>query len=239
MSAPPERNGESRQSRMTYRITCGKLTLGINLRENTTRQNSSLVITIPGESCLLYGALAMKVWAHQVIEDLGGVITDEWVRRIDICVDIPGINPGDVLFPACESQQYISTVKKAATFREHSKITGFTIGSRNRLQIQIYDKLNESCGNHDVVYCEAMVQKRWKKFPSCATRVELKIGRDWISQWSQDRANDIIENLGTVVHRVLLNEKRSFSNYLPSYRIEKINTSHAVIFTRNGKKFVK
>ncbi len=210
----PNGLGKGRQSRMTYRLTCGKTTLAFSLRENATRQNSNLVLTIPGESCLLNGALAIRIWAHQVIEDLGGIIADEWARRIDVCIDLPGIDPCNVLFPACESRQYISTVKKAATYCEHSRVTGFTIGSRNRLQIQIYDKLFEACGNHDVAYCEAMVQKRWKGFPTSATRVELRIGRGWISQWNQDQASNIIDNLGSVVKRVLLNESRTFFKLL-------------------------
>ena len=206
--------GRGRQSRMTYRITCGKTTLAFSLRENATRQNSNLVITIPGESCLLYGGLVMRDWAHQVIEDLGGVVDDEWVRRIDVCVDLPGVDASELLLPLCNVGQYISTVTKGATHFDKTGLTGFTIGSRDRLQLQIYNKLREAMTKNDAAYFEAMLQKRWKDLPKCATRVELRIGRGWICQWNQDRADDVIDNLGSLVRHILLNERRVFFKLL-------------------------
>lgn len=210
----PRGMGRGQQSRLTYRITCGAITLGLSFRENASRQLSNFLLTVPGKACLLDGAMFVREWAHQIIEDLGGRLADEWIRRVDVCVDLPGVNPRAELLPACQAQQYLATARRGNVHFDQRGLTGFTIGSCNRVQLQIYDKLLETISKNDPEYHLAMCQKRWGTLVCQATRVEIRVGRDWLSQFMKYDAETILQNLGSLMHQLLGEESRCFFKLL-------------------------
>ena len=210
----PSGLGRGRQSRMTYRVTCGPTTLAYAERDRPSRRHSNFVLTVPGKSCLMNGAQEVRRWAHQVVRDLGGRFVDEWIRRIDVCIDLPGVDPRKDLLRACHSQHYLSTVEQGHTHFNRDGLTGFTIGSAKRVQLQIYDKLLEIRHKNDPEYLQCMLQGRWKQVPQHATRVELRIGREWLSQWMKYDAETYLENLGSLLEYTLGDSARPFFKLL-------------------------
>lgn len=210
----PSGLGRGRQSRMTYRVTCGPMTLAYAERDRANRQHSNFVLAVPGKSCLMDGALAVRRWAHQVVQDLGGRFQDEWIRRIDVCIDLPGVDPRKDLLRACHSQHYLSTVEQGHTHFNRDGLTGFTIGSAKRVQLQIYDKLLQVRDKKDPEYLQSIIQGRWKQIPQHATRVELRIGREWLSQWMKYDAETYLENLGSLLEYTLGDSSRPFFKML-------------------------
>ncbi|MCA8990204.1 MAG: hypothetical protein KDA78_21330, partial [Planctomycetaceae bacterium] len=180
----------------------------LDFRENATRQLSNFSLTVPGRACLLNGALAVRGWISRVIASLGGVLTDEWLRRLDVCVDLPGIQ-ASTLLELCEKRQFIAS-SRAIQFRyDGEAATSFTLGNRKSVQMQIYDKLQEVRYKNDPEYHAAMQIFRWKEMaPQGATRVEIRIYRDWFAKWQNTEVDNVIKCLGSVLHQLLVDTTR-------------------------------
>lgn len=211
----PKGIGAGRQTRLKYRIGWGKTTLAFDLRENATRRPYNFQLTVPGHECLLRGATAVREWAHQVLELLGGYLVDEWIKRVDICMDIPDVNVAEELMPACVNRQYLTTSNNVKYYGTTTATESFSVGRRNHVELMIYNKTCETLKKMDPAYLEGMVKHRWHgTIPIGAPRVELRIHREWLRQWENDQAQSMIDGMGAIVKRLLGDDHRSFFKLL-------------------------
>lgn len=91
--------GKGRQTHLRYRITCGEVTLGLDFRTEATRRLHNFSLTITGKACLLRGVTEIRQWVFEILTELGLELTDEWIRRLDICIDLPELDPLELLTP--------------------------------------------------------------------------------------------------------------------------------------------
>ncbi|MCG6154662.1 hypothetical protein [Rubinisphaera margarita] len=207
--------GKGRQTHLKFRITWGDVTLGLDFRSKASRRFHNFSLTVPGGPCLIHGGLAVREWAFKIVNALGGGIHDEWIRRLDVCVDLPGLNPRQDLFPACCGNQFTSTAKHHRVDCHQGETETFTLSSTDRLTLQIYDKLREATSKNDPVYLQSMIDNRWNgTLPKAATRVELRVYRNWLAQWEDDHVERILSNLGSVVERLLPETGKAFFRLL-------------------------
>jgi hypothetical protein len=206
----PNGMGSKKQSRLTHRITWGSVTLGLAFRNQATRQLSNYSLTIPGDACVILGYENCRTWALQTIAELTGKITDEWIRRIDVCGDFPNIDIQDELIPAFKESRFITTANDTSLYTHKRKESGFVVGNRQRVRMVVYDKYLE-CQKQSPDYRHAMIHGRWKgKVPQAATRVEVSIYRGWLSQWKEDCTTKMLTQIGSLLSRIFQKEGKCF-----------------------------
>lgn len=186
-------HGKGRDSHKEIQLLWnGGVVVGLSQRINASRQMSNASLLVSGEPCLIYGWGTCWEFFHRIINSIGGKIEDEWIKRVDLCIDLPELELNESLGAAARNQQFVASCTKSALYQEPDGLKGFSIGKSNRARVVIYDKLDDVMTNHNSVYRQAMVQKRWAGVvPSCATRVEFQIGREWLKQYGLRKSADI------------------------------------------------
>ena len=133
---------------------------------------------------------------RRVVEGLGGQIIDEWLRRLDFCIDIVGLDFTRTLYPLLKDRQFTTRCRDRKYDEEGDRAKSFSTGKSSRLRVLIYDKLLECLTKQDSVYGQAMIQRRWGgTIPSCASRVEWQMGRPWLKQFGLDKSESIVDRL--------------------------------------------
>ena len=207
----PRGMGSGRSSRLEIRLEWRGATIGLSARNEATRQLSNFYLKIPGETCLVHGFDEVRNQVLAWLEDWGGSLQDEWIRRLDFCLDVPGLNLHEVIFPASRSGQYLSTVRKNSYYRDGDRITGFETGSSAAAQLVIYDKLAEVLSKHAGVYARAVIERRWAgTVPDSAARVEYRFGSEFLRQFGLTTATDVIARMSDIVERLIQTEQRPF-----------------------------
>jgi hypothetical protein len=204
--------GGGQQSHLEYRFEWRDILFAISSRREPTRQLSNFYLKITGEPCLIVGAYEARKIIQEVITSLGGVIVDEWPRRIDVCLDLPGVSVTEELQPAFEQAQFLTVAKQWNSFDGREGKTGFKVGSRARLQCNVYDKLRDSMNNHNCVYHRAMIDRRWNGLiPKHATRVEYQMKRAWLSNYGGIRTVDeALSRMGDIVAKLVSHDHLPF-----------------------------
>lgn len=204
--------GSGNQTHLEYRFDWRGVLFAISQRKEPSRQLSNFYLKISGEPCLIEGAVEARKMVLEVVKVLGGVMLDEWPRRLDVCLDLPGTNLNDDLQPAFERGQFLTSAKKWNPFDGREGKTGFVVGSRALVRCIVYDKLVDSVMNHDPVYLQAMIDRRWNgTTPDHATRVEFQIGRDWLANKQGIRTVDeALFRMGDIAARFLSHERIPF-----------------------------
>lgn len=146
----------------------------------------SASVRLTGDVLLLQGG-ADALW-QQVrgwFEAMGATITREIIGRVDVAVDLPGVDVRE-FYQAFAERRIITRAKKAKEFgeglyqvhRTGLNVTGITIGRAPMLRI--YDKLAECT---DPTIREALRVQRWGgEIPTTATRVEFQLRGEFLKR---------------------------------------------------------
>ena len=194
--------GTGNQSRLEYRLDWRGVTIAVSNREAMGRQLSNFYFKIPGKACLLIGAEEARDVVHEIIGRIGGSLHDEWFRRVDICMDLPGLCVRDELVPAIEAKQFTGSVKRWKLHHGHQGKTGFTLGNRKYLQLISYNKALEVVEQGEE-YRAAMVSRRWGgRVPTEATRVEYTITKGLLAKFGVVDSDGFFERLPDVMERL-------------------------------------
>lgn len=178
----PRGMGSGNQSRLSYRLEFGGVTLGLSDRNNVNRKQANFYLKIPGTACLMFGVVRCAKLARRILRSLGGALTDIWLRRLDLCLDLPEMDLREDLLPTYEAAQFLTTATKWNPWDGKDGKTGFTIGQAPRLLLNVYDKKLDTFRRHDEPYQQAMIASRWGGvIPEHATRIEYQVNRDWFA----------------------------------------------------------
>ena len=190
--------GSGRDSYKEVVLSWNGVKVAISERSDASRMLSNASLVVSGAPCLILGYAAAWEFFHRVIVALGGSVKDEWIRRADLCIDMPAVDYGRDIHPLLDNQQFICRARKRSWHCEGQRPTGFSVGLSNRIRIDIYDKLYDCVVNHDAVYLAAMQQARWCGLPTAATRVEWQMGREWLKQYGIDTPEQFIAQIADV-----------------------------------------
>lgn len=202
--------GSGNQSRLEYRMEWSGVTIAVSSRDEATRQLSNFYCKIPGEACLVVGFDEARRVITEILAALGGVVVDEWVRRLDLCLDLPGVNLREQLIDPFEQGHFVKTAKFWNSWNGADGKTGFTVGTAPRLKLNVYDKLVD-VRRHDGIYQLAMKNRRWAgMLPEAATRVEYRIGGEWLRSYGLNTADRVLSSLPEIVARVACRPPHAF-----------------------------
>jgi hypothetical protein len=185
--------------------------IGLSHREKATRQLSNASLIVSGQPCLITGWSACWEFFRNLIETIGGRLTDEWVRRVDVCIDIPGLSFGDNVYPLLRNRQFVTTCSDVSFSESQGRPTGMSAGKLPRLKITVYDKLIECMEKKDPAYRAAMIQRRWDDVtPDSATRVEWQIGREWLTQYGLDTSKQTMYHFPEIFAKLTAERRGHF-----------------------------
>lgn len=194
--------GGGRDSHKEIQLIWKDVRIGLSERESPTRQLSNGSLQVSGGPCLITGAGVAWDFFTRLIRCLGGTIIDEWIRRLDICIDIPDLSFSQSVYPLLLNGQINTSCRDKHFHESGGKATGFSTGNSGRLRVLIYDKLHDCLGKHDSVYIAAMQQRRWGGLPLAATRVEWQMGRAWLQQFDLDTAVETMRRMPDVFSKL-------------------------------------
>ena len=181
-----------------YKLTYDEVSVLIAERESPHKTYPSVGISISGTGCLYPGVTECYEKANRMIEALGGKIISNKLSRVDICLDMPGveIEPLDRAF--LEERYICRAVAKA----RHSG-TGVTIAlGKSPLMCRIYDKKAEVelKANPHKNLCMRVYRWKCNEMPSAATRVEFELRRDALKDRGIDTVEDYYAKRADLVH---------------------------------------
>jgi hypothetical protein len=195
--------GTGRQARLPYRVEWAGVTLGFADRPAPRRNLNNVYIKIPGRACLLLGALQARDAGHAMIADLGGKLMDEWIRRIDLCLDVTDLDLREELFPAFLEERFITTAVNWNPWMGKGGPTGFSVGRGSRASLNVYDKRFDAFNRQTEDYQLAMIDRRWGgRIPDAATRVEYEIRKSWLDEYGYRDADTVLRDLGSIVWKL-------------------------------------
>lgn len=193
--------GAGRQSRLTYRLEWGGVTIGIADRPADKRNVYNFQLQVSGTACLLWGLESVREIAFAMVEELGGTLRDEWTRRIDICLDLPGLDLRSELLPAFMEERFITSALNWNPWSGKGGTTGFSVGRGGSVTLNVYDKLVESATRKSPDYYRAMIDRRWGGIiPSAATRLEYQARKPWLDAHGFTTADAVLKGLPNIVH---------------------------------------
>jgi hypothetical protein len=199
----PRGMGSGRDSHKEYVLDWQGVLIAFSARRKADRRLHNFLLRVTGEPCLMIGYQAAWDAAWAIIEQLGGRVVDDWVRRVDLCIDIPGLSVRDQLMPAFQANSFVTTARQWNSWDGCDGLTGFTVGSLPRLKLNVYDKVADVLKKHQGLYQRAMIDRRWfGAMPEQATRIEWQIGKEWLDQYGEFESSKVFGDLGSIVSRV-------------------------------------
>jgi hypothetical protein len=188
---------------MTYRLRSGDITFAFADRESKTRQHSNFYFNVPGRACLIRGGINALEAIVEIIEFLGGVIEELWFQRLDLCVDMPGVDFQRDFYPSLANQHFLTTAKRWTPHDGTDGPTGFTVSSAN-LALRFYNKLLLVQRKPDEEVAQFMRVKRWlNETPPCATRVEIEIRRAAQHHYGLETTEETLRRVPDMVDKFL------------------------------------
>lgn len=202
--------GTGRASRLEFRLEWCGVTMGLSPRREPDRKLSNFYLKVTGEACVIIGAERVRETLFGWLEEWGGSLFDEWCRRLDVCLDLPGLAWQDALLPACAERRFVASARRTGLNYDGDQPTGFTVGG-GALRMTIYDKLYECLRQKPEAYGQAMIQGRWgSRLPKAATRIEYQIRREWFGELGLNDASQIWRHLRDIVERITRTENHPF-----------------------------
>ena len=203
--------GAGNQPRMTYRLEWGGVTVGLADRPSDKRNAYNFQLKVSGTACLLWGLEAVRATVLAMIEELGGTLRDEWVRRIDVCLDVAGLDLRTDLLPAFMEERFITSALNWNPWFGKGGPTGFTIGRGGRVTLNVYDKRLDATTRQSPDYFRAMIDRRWGGvLPETATRLEYQIRKAWLDAHGFTTANVVLTGLPYLVLVLTSENSRPF-----------------------------
>jgi hypothetical protein len=204
--------GKGNETHFEYLLEWCGVRFGLSPRDKSSRQLPNFDLHISGKPCLLFGYSQCRERILDFIEDWGGQVVDEWPRRLDLCLDLPGIDGNQELFPAIKEHRYISGRGHYSLDGVDKDYTGYTFGSK-ATSIVIYDKLKElqTKKKFDEAYQQGMLLNRWGGFtPGAALRVEYRVNGRFLGRYGILNANQVTAEIPGIVDRLTSTSKRRF-----------------------------
>lgn len=157
--------------------------------------------TLHGRFCLRKGDARFGYeLVKRIVAELGGRIVRNEVSRVDLAIDLPGVDIDKFLEPF-EAGHFVTKARTAPTYKSECRTLYF--GSKgSQIRCCIYDKLCESRGKDTL---ELLRKWRWGgEVPTCATRVEFRLRRQALKtlgigsiEQLFDKEADLLESLTT------------------------------------------
>lgn len=181
------RLGDKRKGpQVRYAIERQGVRIGILNRQEPHETIPNVHVIMAGDALLFHGGVD-RLWPMVLawLADLGAEVIETKVSRVDVAVDLPGVDVRE-FYDAFMAGRVITRAKKSAGFGEdvwrtrHAgrKTTGITIG--NAPMVRCYDKLAE-CKDPGVR--EMLKEQRWGGvMPEKATRVEFQLRGDFLKE---------------------------------------------------------
>ncbi|MBT3191018.1 MAG: hypothetical protein HN341_00530, partial [Verrucomicrobia bacterium] len=157
----------------------------------------NVFVTVDGTACLTKNATDWYQDAKRLIEILGGVIRQDKLSRVDICLDMPHV-PIDELVSCFDEGRYICRANAIGKLESNGKTIYF---GESPIKARIYDKLREVQKKADPIKTLAMQLWRWRGsgFPDAATRVEFQIRREGLKTRGIDSVQDYLDRRASLV----------------------------------------
>lgn len=196
--------GSGRQSHMEYSLAWGPVVFAVAERDSDDMKQSNLYVKIPGEACVTHGEKRCREVVNEVLTEIGFAVRQQATARIDVCLDVTGVALQDAILPACErGQMKGSLLRGGDTLALHGQPrSGLSLGSRQSVRINLYDKLREALSRGGQ-YLESMRVQRWGGLlPKKAFRLEYQISRDWLRRWQMSDVNQVLSRLPDIVSKV-------------------------------------
>lgn len=181
-----------------YVVSTDGLQLAIVNQAVPDQSRPNLFLTIGSIPLMSAGIKVLLEGLAKLAEEWGFNIERSSVSRIDLCVDLPGVDMAWFAKPFL-NDQYICRAQIDQINRRHRKVTGFTIG-RGDILCRIYDKVLELNGQtlKQEVICEA----RYLGTPCIATRVEFQLRTKAIKEkcGGENTIEAVLSKLGSLAN---------------------------------------
>jgi len=154
------------------------------------RTMPNVYVTADGKACTINHAEHWFRRAKELIESLGGIINEDKLSRVDICLDMPGV-PLDEFVSCFDHGRYICRANARAKMESNGVTVQF---GQSPIMARICDKLREVKKKADPVKTLAMQINRWGGgWPAEATRVEFQLRRDGLKTRGIDSVQDYLD----------------------------------------------
>lgn len=187
-----------------YRLEFEGIRMLLSERSETPRDNTrfdaaghrsqpTYKVEIPGEPLTVMGLGESMAAVDDLIAALGGDEVDDWINRLDVAGDLPGV-PMRLFDHAFDDGRFITTAKKRRAEYEGEEKTGLYFGSRNSAcHVVIYNKAEKLKGDARTrpQYVEA-IHRRWGGAFHEGTRVEASYKREWFKDRGIDSVADAV-----------------------------------------------
>lgn len=201
--------GNGKRAHMDLRIELPGVRLGLAYRQSDRRGNANFYLNVTGEACVIDGALRIHDWVHQTLEELGGDLRDEWMKRIDICLDLPGIGLQDWMGPAFHNGHFKTASREWGCHEGKEGKHGLVLPTGS-CRLSIYDKLRETYSKKKELYRLAMGQRWGGCKPLAATRIEFQLRKPWLDQYGLRTTDAVLQNLPAIVLLLMQTDSRPF-----------------------------
>lgn len=176
-----KKTGGGRGRFYRYLIHAYGLTLLLTDEPRGVEQSPNVLVEVPSINLMLCGGAGNAFSdLRRLLEQLGGYILLDKISRVDLCVDLPGVDTTHFRH-LHEAGRLVTRSSFCAFYTEHRKLQGITYG-KGTISLRIYDKLLELSGRkHDAFKYALLCQRRWAGSPSAATRVEFQLRREMLT----------------------------------------------------------
>lgn len=208
----PNGMGSGNQPRLPFRLELKSgITVGLAFRPSEKRNVYNFHLKIPGAACLLWGWREVRQQVAAILDALGGQLVDEWVRRIDLCFDVQGLDLRQELLPAFVEERFVTSAHQWNPWGGRDGATGFSVGRGGRVVLNVYDKRLEATRRQKPDYLAGMIQRRWGGvIPHAATRIEFQVRKQWLDQYRLTSADLVESNLASIFAILTSEEGRSY-----------------------------
>ncbi len=138
-----------------------------------------------------------EAWASlcDVLSQLGFVLGETVVGRVDLCTDHAGESMQQIALAEHESRM-ICRARKKSLHKNSERLETYTVGA-GAVRLRIYDKVVE-CRN-DPVKQAIVAENRWGVLPTEAIRVEFQLRNKALKRFFAVRSvEELFANLGTI-----------------------------------------
>ena len=176
------------------------ITFSIVNRKKSSGSSFGVHISIGSLVCMQKtGAGAVKQ-ARAFLRSLGFRCALLRLSRVDVCVDVPGVDTGDIVNNYMAGN-CVKRARKAAIYQTGKRFNAISLGSGKSVKLRIYDKLLELSEQSikDNFKLDYLIKNRWEgKVPEFATRVEYQLRRDALKEFGIDTFADFEQRAGEV-----------------------------------------
>ncbi len=188
--------GGGKGSFYAYRLEHQGLRFGLTRSREPSGDNANVRVNFGSLALMEFGGIeACMAIVKDCIKELGGKILWDKLGRVDMCVDMAGVDVGEFV-ELLDAGQYVTRAKSWSKYGEGRRTTSIRFGA-GKVVMRVYDKLLESA--KDARKYAVLVSHRWGFTPDCATRVEFQLRREALRTFGIDSVGDYVKVRGRLV----------------------------------------